>query len=97
MPWRVRSAIDNGSHITDVCERFSLAGSPMYVCICNAVKCHQVRASVRAGASTPGKVYKSLGVTPNCGLCKTTISEILAEERGCAPASCAVPMMVAAE
>jgi len=52
----------------------------MYVCICNAVKCHQVRASVRAGACTPGKVYKSLGVTPNCGLCKTTISEILAEE-----------------
>jgi bacterioferritin-associated ferredoxin len=44
----------------------------MYVCVCNGLTTRQVR-SAAATCSSTGGVYRSLGVTPQCGKCIPTI------------------------
>jgi bacterioferritin-associated ferredoxin len=44
----------------------------MYVCVCNGLTSGQVTAAA-AHCSSTGGVYRSLGVTPQCGKCIPTI------------------------
>lgn len=46
----------------------------MYVCVCNALNERAVRDAVNRGATTPGQVYRALGVKPRCGKCADMIS-----------------------
>ncbi|MCE2474696.1 MAG: (2Fe-2S)-binding protein [Alphaproteobacteria bacterium] len=49
----------------------------MYVCLCNSIRCSDVRSAAGAGASTPGGVYRHMGCRPQCGRCRDTIVEVL--------------------
>ncbi len=53
----------------------------MYVCICNALREREVGAAIRDGARTAGQVYRSLGCTPRCGKCVTTVRDLLGTGR----------------
>jgi bacterioferritin-associated ferredoxin len=44
----------------------------MYVCVCNGLTSRQVTAAA-AHCSSTGGVYRSFGVTPQCGKCIPTI------------------------
>lgn len=63
----------------------------MYVCVCNAINCKTVRRAAENGAGTVAGVFKSVGKTPQCGRCFTTMRGMIEEH---APASC-VPVSVA--
>jgi len=51
----------------------------MYVCICNAFTCRDVRKVRDQGASRSGQVYKKLGCKMQCGKCLETIESVLKE------------------
>ncbi len=53
----------------------------MYVCVCNAVTEKQIRQAARSGVKDLFGLQSELGVAVNCGSCKETASEILAENR----------------
>jgi bacterioferritin-associated ferredoxin len=41
----------------------------MYVCLCNALKCRDVKAAAAAGARDVPGVFKACGAKPKCGRC----------------------------
>lgn len=41
----------------------------MYVCLCNALKCRDVKAAAAAGARDVPDVFKACGAKPRCGRC----------------------------
>ena len=49
----------------------------MYVCLCNSIRCSDVRSAAGAGASTPGGVYRHMGCRPQCGRCRDAIVDLL--------------------
>jgi bacterioferritin-associated ferredoxin len=51
----------------------------MYVCICNAFTCKDVRKLRDLGVSRSGQVYKKLGCKMQCGKCLETIDSVLKE------------------
>ncbi|MBH88389.1 MAG: hypothetical protein CMJ12_04420 [Pelagibacterales bacterium] len=51
----------------------------MYVCICNAFTCRDVRKVRDQGVSRSGQVYKKLGCKMQCGKCLETIDSVLKE------------------
>ncbi|HUB16089.1 MAG TPA: (2Fe-2S)-binding protein [Acetobacteraceae bacterium] len=51
----------------------------MYVCLCNALTDHHVRAAALAGADRPSAVYRACGCTVRCGTCSTTVRRIVDE------------------
>lgn len=51
----------------------------MYVCLCNAFTDRDVDRAIDAGAHTVAQVYKRLDAIPQCGKCKDTIREMLAD------------------
>ena len=51
----------------------------MYVCICNAFTCRDVRKVRDQGVSRCGQVYKKLGCKMQCGKCLETIDSVLKE------------------
>ena len=51
----------------------------MYVCICNAFTCKDVRKVRDEGVSKSGQVYKKLGCKMQCGKCLDTIDSVLNE------------------
>lgn len=51
----------------------------MYVCICNAFTCKDVRKVRDQGVSRSGQVYKKLGCKMQCGKCLETIANVLKE------------------
>lgn len=51
----------------------------MYVCICNAFTCRDVRKVRDQGVSRSGQVYKKLGCKMQCGKCLETIANVLKE------------------
>ncbi|MGH8502171.1 MAG: bacterioferritin-associated ferredoxin [Gammaproteobacteria bacterium] len=51
----------------------------MYVCLCNAVTDHQIRAEIRQGACTLHELRKRLGVANHCGRCGQCARAILTE------------------
>ena len=52
----------------------------MYVCICNAFTCRDVRRVKSQGVSKSRQVYKKLGCRIQCGKCLETIDNVLKEE-----------------
>ena len=51
----------------------------MYVCICNAFTCSDVRRVKSQGVSKSKQVYKKLGCRMQCGKCLETIDNVLKE------------------
>ncbi|AUB81007.1 (2Fe-2S)-binding protein [Candidatus Thiodictyon syntrophicum] len=49
----------------------------MYVCVCNAVTDRQIRAAVRAGASSLNDLREGLGLGGTCGTCLPCAAEVL--------------------
>ncbi|KCZ89005.1 (2Fe-2S)-binding protein [Hyphomonas jannaschiana] len=61
----------------------------MIICVCNALNCKSVRAAVEAGADSPKAVQAHHGCRFQCGKCRSSIGEMIAEtdiDRGPAPA-----------
>ena len=52
----------------------------MYVCICNAFTCKDVKKVRDQGVSKSGQVYKKLGCSMQCGKCLETIDSLLKEQ-----------------
>jgi bacterioferritin-associated ferredoxin len=59
-------------------------GTPMVVCVCNAIRECQVREAARAGSMTACQAYQSLGRQPKCGQCVRFAREIIDKERAAA-------------
>lgn len=53
----------------------------MVVCICNAIREHDVRGAARAGAGCPKSAYAALGHRPRCGQCLPFARDIVHAER----------------
>ena len=53
----------------------------MYICLCNALTDHNVRAAALAGASRPSEIYRACGCAAHCGTCAATVRRILNEAR----------------
>ena len=53
----------------------------MYVCICNAFTCRDVRRVRSQGVSKSRQVYKKLGCRMQCGKCLETIDNVLKEDQ----------------
>ena len=53
----------------------------MYVCICNAFTCSDVRRVKSQGVSKSKQVYKKLGCRMQCGKCLETIDNVLKEAK----------------
>lgn len=51
----------------------------MYVCICNAVTDHRIRAAVRNGAESFERLQEELGVSTGCGCCEDEVRKLLAD------------------
>ncbi len=52
----------------------------MYVCICNAVTDTRIRDAARSGVVTLWGLQKELGVSSNCGKCRSAAMQILRDE-----------------
>lgn len=53
----------------------------MYVCVCNAVTEHQIRAAYCEGACSMRELRKQLGVAGCCGRCAPTARDVLRQCR----------------
>lgn len=53
----------------------------MYVCLCNDLKCRDVRAARDRGARTPAQVFRAHETRPQCGKCIGCMKDILNEDR----------------
>jgi bacterioferritin-associated ferredoxin len=51
----------------------------MYVCLCNAVTDHQIRAEIRRGACTMRELRNRLGIGTRCGRCSQCAHAILTQ------------------
>lgn len=56
----------------------------MIVCVCNSIRERDVREAVRAGATSTGQVYRSLGRQAKCGQCVGFARTIIDSERAAA-------------
>lgn len=52
----------------------------MYVCLCNALREHDIDRAIAQGRRTSDEVYAALGVEPQCGSCACEI-DIRIEDR----------------
>jgi bacterioferritin-associated ferredoxin len=60
----------------------------MYVCVCRAVTDKQVKAAIRAGATTVDAVERACGAGGDCGGCQGMIDEMIEEHLDGPPAVC---------
>lgn len=51
----------------------------MYICLCQAVTDHDIKASVNAGAESLDDVQATLPVALNCGTCRDSAEAIIKE------------------
>ncbi len=51
----------------------------MYVCLCNAVTDHDIRAAVRRGAERMSDLRRELGVSADCGKCACEANRVRKE------------------
>jgi bacterioferritin-associated ferredoxin len=67
--------------VTSLCFQRTTEGRtpPMYVCLCNALTDHHVRAATLAGADRPSEVYRACSCTVQCGTCSPTVRRIVNE------------------
>ncbi len=49
----------------------------MYVCICNALRCRDVKEAAGKGASRASDVFQHFSVKPQCGRCVSTMRGML--------------------
>lgn len=68
----------------------------MYVCVCNPVTEHEVRACVSRGACSLPDLQAQLGVALQCGMCASAALEIVQEMTGDARACDTPPLSIAA-
>lgn len=52
----------------------------MYVCLCNGVTDHQIRAAADDGAKSYREVRKALDLASQCGKCSSMAREIFNEQ-----------------
>ena len=53
-------------------------GTPMYVCVCNALSDREVKRVIAAGRVRSAEdIYAALGCAPQCGACKEELTEML--------------------
>ena len=71
--------------------RLHYCGTPMYVCLCNAITDKQIRAAAESGATDLWSLQRELGVASGCGACRESASAILGEYRSAAPPRRYVP------
>lgn len=53
----------------------------MFVCICNAIRETELRATARACPGDVDAIYAFLGKIPQCGQCLDDATDILIDER----------------
>ena len=53
----------------------------MYICICNAITDHQIRACAKDGACSLTDLECRLGIGSGCGRCRHVAHEVLNESR----------------
>jgi bacterioferritin-associated ferredoxin len=51
----------------------------MFVCVCNGITEHQVRAAIGDGARTLDELSARLGVAAGCGCCASFASDLIAQ------------------
>lgn len=51
----------------------------MYVCLCKGITDHQIKAAVYEGATSIGRLRRTLGVASQCGKCSCLTKEIVQE------------------
>lgn len=56
----------------------------MVVCVCNAIREHDVRQAARDGAKSACAAYRALGRRAKCGQCLNFARTIIADERAAA-------------
>ena len=55
--------------------------SPMFICICNAIRETDLRCAARRCPGDADAVYDHLGYQPQCGQCLDDAAAILIDER----------------
>ena len=73
----IRKSIAIHSHLRIV---DSEEDSPMYVCICNAIREKDLRTAARCCGGNAESVYAALGHTPQCCQCLEEAEDIIADE-----------------
>lgn len=53
----------------------------MYVCLCNAIRDHEVDDAISRGGASTEEVYEALGVEPQCGSCMCEIERRIEASR----------------
>ena len=67
------------------CKRFAgKIRTPMYICICNAIRENDLRKAALACDGDAEATYACLGKRPNCGQCLEEAQEIIDAERAAA-------------
>ncbi len=56
----------------------------MYICICNAIREKDIRATARCHAGKAEDIYGRMGFKPQCRQCLDDADEVIAEERATA-------------
>lgn len=51
--------------------------SPMYLCICNALRESDVHAAAEAGIVSAAEYFRARGVEPQCGCCVDEVQSVL--------------------
>ena len=67
----------------------------MYVCLCKGITDRQIESAVLEGATSLGKLRKSLGVASQCGKCSCLTREILNDTLNTAPEVDNLPLFYA--
>ena len=57
----------------------------MYVCICNGVTDHQIRAAAEEGVTTLAELTMRTGCGSNCGSCLDMAADLLARAQATRP------------
>lgn len=56
----------------------------MFICICNAIREKDIRATARCQAGNAEEIYGRMGFKPQCRQCLDDAEDVIADERACA-------------
>lgn len=56
----------------------------MFICICNAIREKDIRATARCHAGNAEEIYGRMGFKPQCRQCLDDAEDVIAGERSCA-------------
>jgi len=54
----------------------------MYVCICNALKCRELREAASSEEASVAEVFRRCGGRPKCGKCLPDVAQMIEDARG---------------